>query len=105
MIGDKELDLINEVNSAEGLRKLVWETAADLGYSKQFLPNLQPIADDHMPFVRLGVNAIDLIDFDYGPNHSYWHNGQDTLDKLSAASFDVMGKVILEVLHRLETTK
>jgi len=105
MIGDKELDLINEVNSAEGLRKLVWETAADLGYSKQFPPNIQPIADDHMPFVRLGVNAIDLIDFYYGPNHSYWHNGQDTLDKLSAASFDVMGKVILEVLHRLETTK
>ncbi|MEO8126509.1 MAG: M28 family peptidase [Bryobacteraceae bacterium] len=103
MIGDRDLELVNEVNSAEGLRKLVWETAADLGYAKQFPRDMQPIADDHIPFVRLGVNAIDLIDFDYGPGHSYWHNRQDTLDKLSAASFDVMGKVILEVLHKLET--
>ncbi len=103
MIGDRDLGLVNEVNSAEGLRKLVWDTAADLGYAKQFPRNMQPIADDHMPFVRLGVNAIDLIDFDYGPNHSYWHNEQDTLDKLSAASFDVMGKVLIAVLHKLET--
>ena len=103
MIGDRELELVNEVNSAEGLRKLVWDTAAGLGYSKQFAHNMQPIADDHLPFLRLGINAIDLIDFDYGPNHSYWHNGQDTLDKLSAASFDVIGKVVIEVLHKLET--
>jgi glutaminyl-peptide cyclotransferase len=103
MIGDRELELAGELNSSEGLRKLVWETAADLGYSKQFARNMQPISDDHLPFVRLGVNAIDLIDFDYGPNHSYWHTGQDTLDKLSAASFDVVGKVMIEVLHKLET--
>ncbi len=103
MTGDRDLELVKEVNSAEGLRTLVWETAADLGYAKQFGSNMQPIGDDHMPFVRLGVNAIDLIDFDYGPNHSYWHNERDTLDKLSAASFEVMGKVLLEVLRRLET--
>jgi len=102
MTGDRELELINEVNSAEGLRALVRETAAALGYGKQFGGPAQPIADDHLPFVRRGVNAIDLIDFDYGPGHSYWHTGQDTLDKLSAASFDVMGKVLVEVLHKLE---
>jgi glutaminyl-peptide cyclotransferase len=102
MIGDRELELINEVNSGEELRKLVWTTAAELGYSKQFAHNTQPIADDHIPFIRLGVNAVDLIDFDYGPNHSYWHNGQDTLDKLSPASFDVMGKVLIGVLKKLE---
>lgn len=103
MIGDRDLELINEVNSTEGLRKLVWETAADLGYSKQFARNSQPISDDHLPFVQLSVNAIDLIDFDYGPNHSYWHSAQDTVDKLSAASFDVVGKVVMEVMHKLET--
>ena len=52
MIGDRELELVNEVNSAEGLRKLVWDTAAELGYSKHFAHNTQPIADDHIPFVR-----------------------------------------------------
>lgn len=103
MIGDRDLELINEVNSSQILRKLVWETAAELGYSKQFARKTEPISDDHMPFVQLGVNAIDLIDFDYGPNHSYWHNEQDTLDKLSAASFDVIGKVLIEVLRKLET--
>ena len=102
MIGDRDLRLVNEVNSSESLRKLVWDTAAELGYSKQFARKMQPISDDHMPFVRLGVNAIDLIDFDYGPNHSYWHNEQDTVDKLSAGSFDVVGKVLIEVLRKLE---
>jgi len=103
MTGDRNLELVNELNSSDTLRKQVWETAAELGYAKQFAHDSQAIADDHMPFLRRGVNALDLIDFDYGPNHSYWHNAQDTVDKLSAASFDVMGKVLLEVLRKLET--
>jgi glutaminyl-peptide cyclotransferase len=103
MIGDSDLELVNEVNSAEGLRALVREAAAGLGYAKQFSGQAQPISDDHLPFVRRGVNAIDLIDFDYGPGNSYWHTAQDTLDKLSATSFDVVGKVLIEVVHKLET--
>ncbi len=55
-----------------------------------------------MPFVRIGVPAMDLIDFSYGPDHSWWHTEQDTMDKLSARSLQIVGDVLLEVLRRLE---
>jgi hypothetical protein len=51
-----------------------------------------------MPFVHLGVPAIDLIDFDYDP----WHEDTDTMDKLSPQSLEIVGTVVLEVIHRLE---
>ena len=60
------------------------------------------IEDDHMPFVRIGAPALDLIDFSYGPNHSWWHTAQDTMDKLSAQSLQIVGDVLIETLRRLE---
>jgi glutaminyl-peptide cyclotransferase len=48
------------------------------------------------------VNAIDLIDFDYGPSdQTYWHTAQDTMDKLSAHSFQVVGEVVLGMVAKL----
>ena len=48
--------------------------------------------------LRLGVNAADVIDLDYQP----WHTPQDTMDKLSAHSFQVVGDVMVAVLKDLE---
>ncbi len=45
---------------------------------------------------------MDLIDFEYGPNHSWWHTPEDTMDKLSPKSFEVVGRVVLETLKRLD---
>jgi len=103
MIGDRDLDILYDQNSSPALRKLVWQTADDLGYGKYFLPDGFPIEDDHMPFVRLGVSALDLIDFDYGPRNAFWHTGADTLDKLSAHSLEVVGNVLVAVLRKLES--
>jgi glutaminyl-peptide cyclotransferase len=102
MIGDKDLDILPEMKSSASLRRLVWQTAKDMGYEKYFLTNGNDIEDDHMPFVRKGVNALDLIDFDYGPNMAYWHTSQDTMDKLSAHSLEVVGNVLVAVLRKLE---
>lgn len=102
MIGDKDLDLLSDENSSPSLRTLVWKTATDNGYQKYFLPGGFPVEDDHMPFIRLGVTALDLIDFDYGPNNSYWHTAQDTMDKLSAHSLEVVGNVLVAVTRKLE---
>jgi len=102
MIGDKDLGLLNEQNSDAGVRKLLWNVAADLGFGRHFLTTPNWIEDDHMPFVRLGAPAADLIDFDYGPQNSYWHTAGDTPDKLAASSFDVVGKVLLEFLRHAE---
>lgn len=102
MIGDQQLGLLQELNSSASLRRLVWQVAGELGLGRYFLSHRSAIEDDHLPFLRLGVTALDLIDFDYGPGHSYWHTEQDTMDKLSAESLQVVGAVLLEVLRRLE---
>ncbi len=102
MIGDKDLDVLNDQNSSPSLRDLVFKVAAKLGDSKYFLKQPNGIDDDHIPFVNAGVNAVDLIDFDYGPQNSYWHNEKDTMDKLSAHSLQVVGDVVLGVVKELE---
>jgi glutaminyl-peptide cyclotransferase len=103
MIGDKDLGILQEGNSSPALLKLVWTTAHDLGYGKYFLDSGFATEDDHLPFLRKGVNALDLIDFDYGPNNTneYWHTEKDTMDKLSAHSLDVVGNVLVAVLRKL----
>ncbi|HLG96345.1 MAG TPA: M28 family peptidase [Bryobacteraceae bacterium] len=101
MIGDKDLGILQETMSSGSLRRMVWKTAEDMGYRKYFLDFAQATEDDHLPFLRKGVNALDLIDFDYGPHNAYWHNEQDTMDKLSAHSFDVVGNVVAAVLRKL----
>jgi glutaminyl-peptide cyclotransferase len=98
MIGDASLGIMQEQNSSAWLRKLVWDTAYQLGYGKYFLDTGGATEDDHIPFLKLGVSALDLIDFD----KDYWHTGRDTVDKLSAHSFDVVGNVLLRVIEKLE---
>jgi glutaminyl-peptide cyclotransferase len=98
MIGDKNLDIPQEMNSDASLRRLVWKTAADLKYQVHFVNQAINEDDDHMPFVKLGVPALDVIDVDYPP----WHTDEDTMDKLSAQSLEIVGGVMFEVVHRLE---
>jgi Zn-dependent M28 family amino/carboxypeptidase len=102
MIGDKDLGILEELNSTSWLRRLVWQTAAETGLGRYFLNVSSAVEDDHIPFLRRGVPAVDLIDFDYGPGNSWWHTERDTLDKLSADSLQVVGTVVLEVLNRLQ---
>lgn len=101
MIGDEDLGILREGNSTPALLALVWKTAHDLGYGKYFLDTGFATEDDHLPFLKKGVNALDLIDFDYGPNNAYWHTEKDTMDKLSAHSLEVVGNVVVAVLRKL----
>ncbi len=98
MIGDKDLDIMEDANSDAGLRRLVWKVAADLGYRKNFSAPLDRMEDDHLPFVRAGVPSLDVIDFDYPP----WHKDSDTLDKIGPQSLEIVGSVMLESIRRLE---
>jgi Zn-dependent M28 family amino/carboxypeptidase len=103
MIGDRNLGILQETNSWAALRQIIWSSAQSLGYGRHFLQRQAPIEDDHVPFLRAGVPAVDLIDFDYGPNHSWWHTPEDTVDKLSASSFEAVGRTLVEALRRLQT--
>jgi len=103
MIGDKNFSIVWETNSAASLRKMVWDTADSMGYSKYFPRDGGSIADDHMPFLNAGVRALDLIDFQ--SQGSFWHTPQDTMDKLSPNSFQILGSVVLRVLEGLEAQR
>jgi glutaminyl-peptide cyclotransferase len=105
MIGDRDLHLVYESQSAPSLRKLVWETAASLGFDDAFPRKGGTVEDDHVPFLNAGVRAVDLIDFDYGPNNAYWHTKDDTMDKLSARSLHTIGIVVMKVIEELERQK
>jgi glutaminyl-peptide cyclotransferase len=105
MTGDKDLDIVYENSSSASLRKLVWDAADTLGYSANFLRQPNAVEDDHIPFLEAGVRALDLIDFTYGPNNGYWHTTQDTMDKLGAHSFQVVGDVLMRVIPELEAEK
>ena len=102
MTGDKDLNILQEQYSNAEIRDLIWKTANDRGYGRYFTGKPQPVEDDHVPFLKLGVKAVDLIDFDYGDNMAFWHTPLDTMDKLSANSFQVVGNVLMEAIRRLE---
>ena len=104
MIGDSDLRLTPEQNSTAWLRELVAKTAGELGYSSIFaLQRPTYIEDDHIPFLNVGIDAVDLIDFDYGPSNGYWHTDEDTVDKLSAESLGTMLHLVTEMLRELES--
>jgi Zn-dependent M28 family amino/carboxypeptidase len=98
MIGDRDLAIRREAHSAGWLTQIIWEGAARLGYARHFLRDTIPVEDDHVPFLRLGVPATLLIDFDFPP----WHTADDTLDKISAESLTVVGQALLEALPSIE---
>jgi glutaminyl-peptide cyclotransferase len=105
MTGDRDLDVVFESSSSPSLRKLVWDAADALGYSAFFLRQPNAVDDDHIPFLQAGVRALDLIDFTYGPDNAYWHTPKDTMDKLGAHSFQVIGDVLMRVIPELEAEK
>lgn len=101
MVGDKNLSIKREGDSTTWLVNLLWDTAHRLGFEKSFLDEEQYLEDDHLPFIDAGIPAVDIIDFDYGPDHSYWHTNQDTLDKVSGESIKTVGDVVVESLPAL----
>jgi len=98
MIGDKDLMIRRDSNSAPWLVDIVWTAAARLGHRAVFSDQLTTIEDDHLPFLRAGVPAVDIIDLDYPP----WHEASDTLDNVSARSLQIVGDVVLGSLPDIE---
>lgn len=101
MVGDRELKLENDVSSTPWLMELVRKTAVELGYSKHLAATQKGMVDDHVPFVRAGIPAVDLIDYDYGFNHSLWHTPNDTLDKVSPRSLRIVGDIVVRAIENL----
>jgi Zn-dependent M28 family amino/carboxypeptidase len=99
MIGDRDLKLENDSSSTPKLMELVRRSAVELGYGKYLATSQKGMVDDHVPFIRAGVAAVDLIDYDYGFNNSLWHTPNDTLDKISPHSLKIVGDIVVRTLE------
>ena len=99
MIGDADLDILEETASTPWLRELVYQAATNLGYQSHFYQYKAGIEDDHLPLLKIGVPSVDIIDLDYGYNNVFHHTVQDTIDKLSPQSLAIAGDVVLETIR------
>jgi len=91
MVGDEDQKFFYEANSNQELRQSLWLIAADLGYGDYFEKSVKhSILDDHVPFINLGIPAVDIIDFDY----EYWHTTEDTARHVSPSSLERVGNVV-----------
>jgi glutaminyl-peptide cyclotransferase len=102
MIGDADLNVDRDGNSDQKLLDLLYDAASQLGYQSHFFARDLAIEDDHLPFKNVGIPVADLIDFDYGYNNSFHHTPEDTLDKLSPKSLQIIGDVVLATIQRLD---
>jgi Iap family predicted aminopeptidase len=98
LVGDCDLQIPREQNSDPQLYRDIALNAPD---PEPFEGETSAILDDHIPFLRAGVPAVDLIDFTFGPGDSpgaWWHTTEDTLDKVCAESLDAVGEAVLAIL-------
>jgi glutaminyl-peptide cyclotransferase len=102
MIGDADLNVDRDANSTPWLEDMVYQAATQLGYQSHFFARTITVEDDHLPFVQRGVPSADLIDLDYGYGNVFHHTPQDTMDKLSPKSIEIVGNVILETVRMLD---
>jgi glutaminyl-peptide cyclotransferase len=102
MIGDRQLTIKRDLYSTSWLNDIIWAAARRLN-RPEFVDDTTMIEDDHLPFIEAGVPAVDIIDLEY-PDESmrYWHTAEDTIDKVSAESLQVVGDVLLEALKDIE---
>jgi glutaminyl-peptide cyclotransferase len=100
-VGNRGLRLPREGTSNPGLWARLRQAAGNVGAAR-FFPNETGtgIVDDHTPFLRAGVPAVDLIDWSY-PGHSL----SDRQDKLSRVSLDAVGESVVEMTLALRADR
>lgn len=85
---------------ARGLTDAVWGAAARAGAGALFPDRLaHALSDDHSAFLALGIPAVVVIDYEYGPGNGWWHSTEDTLDKCDAATLEAVGRTLLAWIY------
>jgi hypothetical protein len=99
MVGDCDLAIPREANSDPELHDELAAAAPEL-----FEGTTAAIADDHLPFIEVGIPAVAVIDFQFGPGPApgeLWHTSGDDLDAVCPASLDAVGEAVLRALPNL----
>jgi glutaminyl-peptide cyclotransferase len=104
MIGDKDLNILEEQESSPWLRDIFRQAAVNTHHTANVFKTQGAEDDDHLPFLKRGVPTIDVIDVDYGPHtqqlpDGYHHTAQDTIDKISPKSLQISADLFLETIR------
>ena len=106
MLGDKNLNITLPANTTPILKDIALAAATRIGAEKKIVYKDDIVVkDDHSAFLDLGYPSIDLIDFDFGSApglNDWWHTPNDTLDKISAESLLLSGRLTAEILNALQ---
>jgi len=94
MIGDRSLGITLPADSPAGMARDIFAAAEALKLRNYFSYLDRDLIDDHAPLNSIGIPTIDIIDFDY----PWWHTADDTIDKISAQSLQIIGSVALYYL-------
>jgi glutaminyl-peptide cyclotransferase len=94
MVGDSSLGITLPADSPPAMARDVFAAAEALKLRKYFSYLDRNLIDDHAPLNAIGIPTIDIIDFDY----PWWHTADDTMDKISAQSLQIVGSVALYYL-------
>ena len=97
-VANEGLRLPREASSTLALWARIRAAAREAGHAAVFPDETQEaIIDDHTPFLRAGIPAVDLFDWSYRG-----HSVEDTLDKLSIRSVDAVGETLVRLIVRLD---
>jgi glutaminyl-peptide cyclotransferase len=107
MIGDKDLDILEEDNSTGWLKDDLRRAAVITHHTANVFKSKGAEDDDHIPFMKRGVASIDIIDADYGPHDAahpdgYHHTPEDTIDKISPQSLQISADLFLEIIRLID---
>ena len=89
MVGDRSLNITLPPDSPAQMAHDIFAAADALKLRNHFTYFDRDITDDHTPLNAIGISTIDIIDFDF----PWWHTADDTIDKLSAQSLQIVGSV------------
>ena len=105
MIGDKNPVINRDLNSSPELFSLFAACCQRLGYNSLCSGSETYMFDDHVPFLRAKIPSLDLIDFDYGPNNSFWHTEKDRAENVSVLSIFKVTRVVASMMESFENVE
>ena len=101
MIGERDLNLTLPANVTPALARILFRAAEAEGARDAITWVRHDILDDHVPFLNAGMPAVNLIDFEYGSApglNDHWHTPEDRMDKISADSLALAGRLTLRMM-------
>src|SRR5881296_1342684 len=97
MVGDRSLGITLPNDSPADMARDIFAAAEALNLRRYFTYLGRDLIDDHVPLNGIGIPTLDVIDFDY----PWWHTADDTTDKISARSLQIVGSIALYYLSEI----